>query len=686
MFGVLAVNAPFFAAPLTTVANPVIGPLSGGPAAVEIWAAAYVLFEYKSIAIFSMLFGASLCLIGGTNDNPLGAKRVSRRLWWLALFGLAHGILLWFGDILLSYALVGLLVMCARHWPAARLYAVGGGLFVASLLILAGFMAYTMPQTPAEMAALVQQNWQPGQTQIALETSRYKSDLAGSLQANLQDWAAFQFQLLLLLSVRTAALMLLGMALFKSGFLTGMATKRVYLLTLTLGQCAFAALAWNAWDIASHQFAYVRTQLAGTLVTAAIAPAAALGYCALWILLIRAQWLGWITAAFATVGRTAFTTYLSQSIILSSLFYAGRGLGWYGDVNRAELALIVAIIFAAQIGFSWVWLREFGVGPFERLWRNLSRVAELRPVSSSAGSLIALETFDLSKHYGPIHAVRSVNLQVPTGSVFAFLGPNGAGKTTTIRMMLGLVKPTAGRVNIFGTDVVEAREQALGQIGALIDACSTYDQLSGYDNLNITRKLLNLPKSEIHRVLELVDLRSAAHRRLGHYSLGMRQRLGLARALLGQPKLLVLDEPMNGLDPDGMAQMRDIIRDLPQRQNVTVLLSTHLLDEAEQIATHIGLMRNGSLVAQGSLNAILDQIPSFIEIATSDDSAASAMLNKRGVAAELQAGHIQVAAGSMPLDDLALLIVSEGFGLRGLVSRRADLETFYHDWSKREAA
>jgi uncharacterized protein len=686
MIGVLAVNAPFFATPLTTVANPLVGPLSVGPASVEIWTAVYVLFEYKSIAIFSMLFGASLCLVGGTTESALGTNRLFRRLWWLALFGLIHGVLLWFGDILLSYALVGLLVMRARHWPVPRLYALSGLSFAVSLLILGAFMVMTIPKTSIDLAVLVQQSWAPEPVQISADLVRYKSGLIQTLQANAQDWAVFQFQMALLLSFRTVALMMFGMAIFKSGFLTGGSSPKVYGLVLTLGALALAVLAWNAWEMSYVKFSYVRSQLIGTMITAAIAPAVALGYSALWLMLLRSNRLRGISAAFAAVGRIAFTTYLTQSIVLSTLFWSGRGLAWYGEINRAELMLIVAAIFIAQIGFAVIWQRKFGVGPFEKLWRALSYVADVQQVPGSTSSGMALETMDLSKNFGPVEAVRAVNLEVPEGSIFAFLGPNGAGKTTTIRMMLGLIKPSAGRAYVFGADIVVAREQALAQVGALLEARSTYDQLSGHDNLDITRKLLDLPPSEIERVLDLVDLRHAADRRLGHYSLGMRQRLGLARALLGRPKLLVLDEPMNGLDPDGMAQMREIIRDLPQRQNVTVLLSTHLLDEAEQVATHIGMMRNGSLLAQGSLNAILDEIPSFIEIETTDNQAAALMLNQHGITPEIRSSHIRVPAGTMQPSDIAGLVIGEGIGLRRLISRRADLDDFYHQWSKRKAA
>jgi ABC-2 type transport system ATP-binding protein len=222
-------------------------------------------------------------------------------------------------------------------------------------------------------------------------------------------------------------------------------------------------------------------------------------------------------------------------------------------------------------------------------------------------STYAIESTQLGKRYPHAWAVREVGLTVPPGQVYGFLGPNGSGKTTTIRMLLGLLKPSSGTVRIFGHDVATERMAAARLTGSLLEARGTYDNLSGRDNLDTTRRLLRLPATEIDRVLDIVDLRADAGRRVAHYSLGMRQRLGLARALLGAPKLLVLDEPMNGLDPDGIRDMRQLIRELPARSAVTLFLSSHLLSEVQQTATHIGLMDGGRLVLQGALAELLAQ-------------------------------------------------------------------------------
>jgi lantibiotic transport system ATP-binding protein len=242
----------------------------------------------------------------------------------------------------------------------------------------------------------------------------------------------------------------------------------------------------------------------------------------------------------------------------------------------------------------------------------------------------AVESFGLGRRFGASWALRDVALVVPTGAIFGFLGPNGAGKTTAIRLMLGLLKPSTGTVNIYGHDVVHNRLTASSMVGALLDARATYDQLSGRENLDITRQLLNQSPYEIDRVLDFVSLTKEAGRKVAHYSLGMRQRLGLARALLGEPKLLVLDEPMNGLDPDGIRDMRKIIRGLPARTGATVFLSSHLLSEVEQTATHIGLMHQGRLVLQGSIDDVLAHVPTQLVIRALDMSRASACLNERG--------------------------------------------------------
>lgn len=219
--------------------------------------------------------------------------------------------------------------------------------------------------------------------------------------------------------------------------------------------------------------------------------------------------------------------------------------------------------------------------------------------------MLAIETVQLAKRLGGRLVVQDLALRVPEGCVYGFLGPNGAGKTTTMRLLLGLLRPDAGSIHMLGHDLSADRRAALTGVGAFIESASLYEHLSGRANLDLTRRLLDLPSGEIDRVLEVVDLGHAANDRVRSYSLGMKQRLALARALLGAPSLLLLDEPTNGLDPDGIVAMRNLIRELPGRIGGTVFVSSHLLSEVEQTTQEVCLLRNGRMLLQGSVEVLL---------------------------------------------------------------------------------
>ncbi|NPA26931.1 MAG: ABC transporter ATP-binding protein [Chloroflexi bacterium] len=214
----------------------------------------------------------------------------------------------------------------------------------------------------------------------------------------------------------------------------------------------------------------------------------------------------------------------------------------------------------------------------------------------------------LTKDYGSVRAVDGLDLDVYPGECFGFLGPNGAGKTTTIGMILGLLWPTRGRVEVFGQEVTPMRTAALRQVGALVGAPGFYPYLSGRANLRLLARLYpQVGAARIDEVLALVGLdASAARRKVKTYSTGMKQRLGLAAALLHEPKLLILDEPTNGLDPIGMAEMRRLLRELAA-QGVTIFLSSHLLHEVEQICDRVAILHRGRIVAQGPVAELLAQ-------------------------------------------------------------------------------
>ena len=213
-----------------------------------------------------------------------------------------------------------------------------------------------------------------------------------------------------------------------------------------------------------------------------------------------------------------------------------------------------------------------------------------------------IETEHLTKYYGKTPVVDSLSLSVPEGSVYGFIGPNGAGKSTTMKMLLGLVKPNRGSIHLLGKSMTQQnRLSLLRQTGSLIESPACYGHLTGEENLQILAELKNVPERNIDRVLEIVEL-TDSRRKVHQYSLGMRQRLGIAQALLGNPKLLILDEPTNGLDPSGIQQMRNLIKDMPNRCGATVLISSHLLGEMEQMVDQVGIINHGRLLFQGELD------------------------------------------------------------------------------------
>ena len=261
----------------------------------------------------------------------------------------------------------------------------------------------------------------------------------------------------------------------------------------------------------------------------------------------------------------------------------------------------------------------------------------------------AIETLALTRRFKRHLAVDGVSLTVPTKAVYGFLGRNGAGKTTTLKMLLGLIRPSAGTARICGIDVVRDRLGAARQVGALLEAHGFYGNLSGAENLDLTRSLIGLPSSEIGRVLEVVEMTEHARRRVSDYSLGMRQRLGLARAMLGAPPVLILDEPTNGLDPDGIADMRRFLGELPARTGATVLLSSHLLGEIEQTATHVGIVHQGRLVLEGELARLKADLAPEIAVETDDPVRAAALASARGFAVTRTPD--QIIAGLKPSED-----------------------------------
>lgn len=219
-----------------------------------------------------------------------------------------------------------------------------------------------------------------------------------------------------------------------------------------------------------------------------------------------------------------------------------------------------------------------------------------------------LKTTGLTKVYDSYECVSNLNMSVCEGRIYGFLGPNGAGKSTTLKMILGLVRPTAGEINIFGKRLCSKnRIGILKNIGSLIESPSYYGHLTARENLSIFAALADVPRMNIDKVLSIVRLDKQQRKKVSQFSLGMKQRLGLASALLTFPKLLILDEPTNGLDPSGIQEMRELIKSLPQQYGMTVIVSSHLLSEIDQMAEDIGIIANGKMMYQGELCRLHEQ-------------------------------------------------------------------------------
>lgn len=384
LLGILAVNAIYFAAPWQDAVNPLLAPLAVTDATLWSWALMHVVFEGKCITLFSMLFGASLYLVGGEREDEARGATLRRRLFWLAVFGLMHGVLIWYGDVLLLYAICGFLAMLARSWSVAALLRTGLVLFALSLL-LAHALVFAIDYIPADsLAEIKRAAWAPGAAEIDATIAAYRGGWRSGLPENFDTWAMFAGNGLLTLVPRTAAMMMFGLALYKTGFLSGAASVRVYVAALAVGAIALALIAWQAALKVQARFDFAYMQRAGVLANSVLAPLVSIGYASLLISLVKARTFGLVTNALAAVGRMAFTNYIAQSLIMTTLCWGGaRGFGLYGQLDRTQLWLIVVCVWAAQLIWSRLWLQGFAMGPLEYVWRRLSYN---RPLSIKDGA------------------------------------------------------------------------------------------------------------------------------------------------------------------------------------------------------------------------------------------------------------------------------------------------------------
>lgn len=292
-----------------------------------------------------------------------------------------------------------------------------------------------------------------------------------------------------------------------------------------------------------------------------------------------------------------------------------------------------------------------------------------------------IETHDLCKSYNGRTVVDHLNLTVPQGCVYGFLGPNGAGKSTSMKMLLGLVHPTGGGVELLGHTMNETnRIPLLRQTGSLIESPSGYLHLTARENLAIVADLKGVAHKDIDRVLEIVHLTADANRKVGQYSLGMKQRLGIAMALLGSPKLLVLDEPTNGLDPAGIQEMRELIRTMPAATEATVLISSHLLGEMEQMVEHVGIIDHGRMLFEGPLTELQRHSKGALTLRLLHPAKALPVLQANGLPTAAVGEDNTIALPPLRDDLLAGLVqalADSGAGVVGLTQHTRTLEEIF---------
>jgi len=369
VLGILLCNIPLAAVLENVAMSLTLWPLGQKPASVAVWLVTQVFFQQKFYTLFGMLFGASILLVGGEAGDRDRAVILVRRLLSLLAIGLIHGFLIWQGDVLTYYALVGLVVMWARSWPAGRLLKAGIGLHLA----LSAWSGWQMLQAAAKSAAAPQLRVVAAPAQNAHDAAQYAGTFAQSLAQNAHDNGAFMFHVWAELPpswpLLVLALMLIGMGLHKLGVLGGRASANTYrvLAAIGLGTLAVAGFAVALYAAAPDHPRGLR--MASRWIQSATAPAVSLGYLGLLVLAARSRLWKAIPAALAPVGQMAFSNYLSQSIIMTTIFYGGRGPGLFGKVDRPVLALIVVAIWTAQILWSRWWMARFTMGPLEWLWR-----------------------------------------------------------------------------------------------------------------------------------------------------------------------------------------------------------------------------------------------------------------------------------------------------------------------------
>ena len=293
-----------------------------------------------------------------------------------------------------------------------------------------------------------------------------------------------------------------------------------------------------------------------------------------------------------------------------------------------------------------------------------------------------IETRQLSKDFSGEAAVNQLSIHVRKNEIYGFLGPNGAGKSTAMKMLLGLLQPTHGSIRLFDKNFDSNQIALLSSVGSLIEEPSYYANLTGYENLEIIQRLLKLPKENIDKVLKIVKLYEQKDKLVKNYSLGMKQRLGIALAIIKFPKLLILDEPTNGLDPAGIQEIRELIKSLPQKYDMTVIISSHILSEIEQIATTVGIINKGKLLFEGQLTELEEDEKYLFE--TSDDALAEQLLMRKGFELEENQSIVLKDYNKANIAAAVKVLVANDIDIYQVRMVRKSLEEVFLDMTGRE--
>ncbi len=298
-----------------------------------------------------------------------------------------------------------------------------------------------------------------------------------------------------------------------------------------------------------------------------------------------------------------------------------------------------------------------------------------------------VETKKLTKKFGIEYAVADLDLKIPKGEIYGFLGPNGAGKTTTIRLLLGLMRQNTGTIKIFNKDLNSTRLEILKKVGSLVENPSYYGHLTARENLETLRKIHGAPKQRIDDVLDIVRLSDVGNKKVKGFSLGMKQRLGIAASLLNNPELLILDEPTNGLDPSGIIEIRNLIKRLPSEYGMTVLISSHLLSEIDQIATSVGVISKGKMIFQDSIEEMRMLSQQKISLKLDDNEKAWRFLSSKGVKVEPENDCLALVEQSdQEIAHVIRMLVENNFSIYRVEEEKRSLEDTFLQMTMEEKA